>query len=158
MSREGPSAEVDAPVITSGGHRFDSDGPSPRSELDIAGCLATLGAGRVAAYRALAANGSEATLRKARACYVCKQPFRRLHAFYHALCPECAARNFAARSDAADLTGRRAIVTGGRIKIGFDVARQLLAAGARVTITTRFPHDAARRFAEAGLAGQVEIV
>ena len=231
MLREGPSAEVDAPDIKSGGHRFESDGPSPResgsaevdapepitledvgsnparSHLDISGCLATLAAlraldpddpryvaveraaahlaksakkkrrrerrqtrarvdldatlatGRVAAYRALAADtAAEPALRKARSCYVCKQPFRRLHAFYHALCPDCASRNFAARTDTVDLTGRRAIVTGGRIKIGFEVARQLIAAGARVTITTRFPGDAARRFAEAGLTGAVEIV
>ncbi len=86
-------------------------------------------------------------LRNQRHCYVCKQPFRRLHAFYHALCLGCAERNFAARSDASDLTGRRAIVTGGRIKIGFEIALGLLRAGARVTVTTRFPRDAEQRFA-----------
>ncbi len=91
----------------------------------------------------------ERTLRRQRRCYVCKQPFRRLHAFYHALCERCAGDNFAARSDTADLSGRRAIVTGGRIKIGFEIACSLLAAGARVTVTTRFPNDARRRFVNA---------
>src|SRR5262249_37076515 len=40
-----------------------------------------------------------------------------------------------------------ALVTGGRVKIGHQTALKLLSAGARVIVTTRFPHDAARRFA-----------
>ncbi len=90
--------------------------------------------------------------RNERHCYVCKQPFRRLHAFYHALCPGCAARNFAARGDTADLTGRRALVTGGRLKIGFECVLALLRAGAHVTLTTRFPRDAEHRLQAAGIA------
>ena len=89
-------------------------------------------------------------LRNQRHCYVCKLPFRRLHAFYHALCLPCAERNFTARSASADLAGRRAIVTGGRIKIGFEIAASLLRAGARVTVTTRFPRDAEQRYAVLG--------
>ena len=87
-------------------------------------------------------------LRNQRHCYVCKLPFRRLHAFYHALCPACADCNFAARTLTADLSGRRAIVTGGRIKIGYEIAVSLLRAGARVTVTTRFPRDAEQRYAD----------
>ena len=106
--------------------------------------------GRVAAY--LGGNASEpgAYIRQRR-CYICKLPFRRLHAFYHMLCEPCAERNFTARSASADLSGRRALVTGGRVKIGFELVRALCNAGARVTVTTRFPRDAARRFAEAEL-------
>jgi NAD(P)-dependent dehydrogenase (short-subunit alcohol dehydrogenase family) len=116
---------------------------------------ATQGSTRAAAYFAVPALAAEIprVLRAERRCYICKQPFRRLHAFYHALCPTCADRNFAARGETADLRGRRAIVTGGRMKIGFETARMLHAAGARVTITTRFPRDAERRFAEAGILG-----
>ncbi len=44
-----------------------------------------------------------------------------------------------------DLTGRVAIVTGARVKIGYQAAILLLRAGARVIVTTRFPHDAAAR-------------
>ena len=44
-----------------------------------------------------------------RACYVCKEAYRRLHSFYHMLCPDCAADNYARRSARADLTGRRAL-------------------------------------------------
>jgi NAD(P)-dependent dehydrogenase (short-subunit alcohol dehydrogenase family) len=111
---------------------------------------AAMASRRAQAYFAPAVTPSEPPpreLRRARHCYVCKAPYRALHAFYHALCPPCAARNFAARTARVELTGRRAIVTGGRTKIGFEVARWLLESGAHVTITTRFPGDARRRFA-----------
>jgi NAD(P)-dependent dehydrogenase (short-subunit alcohol dehydrogenase family) len=115
---------------------------------------AVTGSARAAAYFGTTPAGGTRELRNQRHCYVCKQPFRRLHAFYHALCEACAERNFAARSDSVDLGGRRAIVTGGRVKIGFEVVLALLAAGARVTVTTRFPRDAERRFAEAIIDGE----
>ena len=53
------------------------------------------------------------------------------------------------REARTDLTGRRALLTGGRAKIGMYIALRLLRDGARTTITTRFPKDAARRFAVA---------
>jgi NAD(P)-dependent dehydrogenase (short-subunit alcohol dehydrogenase family) len=68
-------------------------------------------------------------------------------AFYHQLCPVCAALNRERREARADLTGKRALLTGGRAKIGMYIALRLLRDGARTTITTRFPKDAARRFA-----------
>jgi NAD(P)-dependent dehydrogenase (short-subunit alcohol dehydrogenase family) len=83
---------------------------------------------------------------KARSCYVCKSPFRRLHPFYHQLCPECATENFSRRSARADLSGRRALITGGRIKIGYVLSLKLLRDGAEVFVTTRFPKDAASRY------------
>jgi NAD(P)-dependent dehydrogenase (short-subunit alcohol dehydrogenase family) len=86
-------------------------------------------------------------LTKPRSCYVCKRDYRQLHPFYHLLCPACAVNNYARRSDRADLNGRRALVTGGRIKIGFQTALKLLRDGAEVIVTTRFPRDAARRYA-----------
>lgn len=82
-------------------------------------------------------------------CYVCKQAYRELHAHYHLLCPECAALNWAARTRRTDLAGRRALLTGGRIKIGHELALKLLRDGAELLVTTRFPRDAARRFAAA---------
>ncbi|MBA9004965.1 SDR family NAD(P)-dependent oxidoreductase [Thermomonospora cellulosilytica] len=87
------------------------------------------------------------TLLRARRCYVCKAPYREVHPEYHLLCPPCAEENLAHRYARCDLTGRRALVTGGRIKIGFQVALKLLRDGAEVLVTTRFPRDAARRFA-----------
>ncbi|PRC50577.1 short-chain dehydrogenase, partial [Mycobacterium sp. ITM-2017-0098] len=68
-------------------------------------------------------------------------------AFYHQLCPECAALNRAKRDARTDLTGRTALLTGGRAKIGMYIALRLLRDGAHTTITTRFPNDAVRRFA-----------
>ena len=82
-----------------------------------------------------------------RACYVCKQKYVDVDAFYHQLCPACSAVGHAKREARTDLTGRRALLTGGRAKIGMYIALRLLRDGADLTITTRFPHDAVRRFA-----------
>ncbi|MGV8897559.1 MAG: SDR family NAD(P)-dependent oxidoreductase [Rhodoglobus sp.] len=86
------------------------------------------------------------TLIKARACYICKKPYTVVDAFYHQLCPDCAAMSHAKRDARTDLTGKRALLTGGRAKIGMYIALRLLRDGAHTTITTRFPRDAVRRF------------
>ncbi|NDU71901.1 SDR family NAD(P)-dependent oxidoreductase [Actinomadura sp. DSM 109109] len=83
-----------------------------------------------------------------RPCYVCKAHFRETDAFYHRLCPPCAGEHRRHRHARADLAGRRAIVTGGRVKAGFELVLKLLRDGAHVTALTRFPADARRRFAE----------
>ncbi|WP_166873188.1 SDR family oxidoreductase [Salinibacterium sp. ZJ450] len=83
---------------------------------------------------------------KSRACYICKQQYTQVDAFYHQLCPNCAAFSHAKRDAHTDLTGRRALLTGGRAKIGMHIALRLLRDGAHTTITTRFPRDAVRRF------------
>ncbi len=83
-----------------------------------------------------------------RHCYCCKADFSRLHFFYDAMCPDCADLNYEKRFQSADLSGRTALVTGARVKIGFQIALKLLRAGAGVVATTRFPHDAAQRFAK----------
>ncbi|RKS07268.1 short subunit dehydrogenase [Nocardiopsis sp. Huas11] len=100
--------------------------------------------------RALSSGASGAlagVLIKARPCYVCKQKYSEVDAFYHQLCPKCAAFNRQRRAARTDLTGRRALLTGGRAKIGMYIALRLLRDGAHTTITTRFPNDAVRRFA-----------
>ena len=86
------------------------------------------------------------TLLKARACYICKKSYTVVDAFYHQLCPDCALLNHAKRDARTDLTGRRALLTGGRAKIGMYIALRLLRDGAHLTLTTRFPRDAVRRF------------
>jgi NAD(P)-dependent dehydrogenase (short-subunit alcohol dehydrogenase family) len=93
-------------------------------------------------------GGDRPTLHKTCDCYSCKQPYRQIHPFYHLLCPTCANFNYAKRHQRADLTGRTALVTGGRIKIGYQTALRLLQDGARVIVTTRFPQDAAQRFSQ----------
>jgi NAD(P)-dependent dehydrogenase (short-subunit alcohol dehydrogenase family) len=79
-------------------------------------------------------------------CYICKQPYTQIHFFYHLLCPQCAAFNYQKRNQQTNLSGRVALVTGGRIKIGYQTALRMLRDGARVIVTTRFSRDCARRF------------
>ena len=92
------------------------------------------------------AGASAGTLLRSRACYTCKQRYVVVDAFYHQLCPPCAALNHGRRDARTDLRGRRALLTGGRAKIGMYIALRLLRDGAHTTITTRFPNDAVRRF------------
>ena len=87
------------------------------------------------------------TLLKPRSCYICKDRFTTVDAFYHQLCPPCAAMSHRNRNARTDLRGRRALLTGGRAKIGMHIALRLLRDGAHLTITTRFPNDAVRRYA-----------
>jgi NAD(P)-dependent dehydrogenase (short-subunit alcohol dehydrogenase family) len=84
----------------------------------------------------------------ARVCYVCKKTYTRVHDFYDQLCPACADFNFAARTELADLRGRVALVTGGRVKIGYQAGLKLLRSGAHLIVTTRFPQNAAARYAQ----------
>ncbi|PJJ63224.1 SDR family oxidoreductase [Compostimonas suwonensis] len=86
------------------------------------------------------------TLLTPRPCYICKQRYTIVDSFYHQLCPDCAAKSHAKRDASTDLSGKRALLTGGRAKIGMHIALRLLRDGAHTTITTRFPRDAVRRF------------
>lgn len=100
-----------------------------------------------------AAGAFAGELRTARGCYICKQDYTLVDAFYHGLCPSCAAFSHTKRDQRTDLTGKRALLTGGRAKIGMYIALRLLRDGAHTTITTRFPKDAVRRFAAMDDAG-----
>ena len=80
-------------------------------------------------------------------CYVCKRKYSVIHHFYDQLCPECAEVNFAKRTELADLGGRVALLTGGRVKIGYQAGLKLLRCGAHLIVTTRFPRDSAARYA-----------
>jgi NAD(P)-dependent dehydrogenase (short-subunit alcohol dehydrogenase family) len=81
-------------------------------------------------------------------CYVCKEKYTLLHHFYDQMCPACAAFNFAKRTELADLRGRVALLTGGRVKIGYQAGIKLLRCGVHLIVTTRFPRDSAARYAE----------
>jgi len=80
-------------------------------------------------------------------CYICKKNYYDLHFFYHLLCPDCATFNYQKRQQTTDLSNFIALITGGRIKIGFELALMMLRDGAKVIVTTRFPEDAKRRYA-----------
>ena len=90
--------------------------------------------------------GARSELQQARSCYVCKQPYTTVHRYYDSMCHACGDFNYAKREQTADLTGQYALVTGSRVKIGFQASLRLLRAGAHVIVTTRFPIDAADRY------------
>ncbi|MEJ5927257.1 SDR family NAD(P)-dependent oxidoreductase [Corynebacterium sp. H128] len=124
-----------------------------RIDDETAGLLVRpVGAAPVALERGAVATpqGWAGALYRPQNCYVCKQPYTLVDSFHHQLCPECAADNRARRDARVDLRGRRALLTGGRAKIGMYIALKLLRDGADVTITTRFPRDAVRRFSAVG--------
>ncbi len=85
-------------------------------------------------------------LHKERDCYVCKQPFSKVHRYYDSMCEPCGDFNYAKREQSADLSGQFALITGARVKIGYQASLKLLRAGASVIVTTRFPVDAADRY------------
>ena len=85
-------------------------------------------------------------LNKERDCYVCKQPFSKVHRYYDSMCEACGDFNYAKREQTADLSGQYALITGARVKIGYQASLKLLRAGAHVIVTTRFPIDAADRY------------
>jgi NAD(P)-dependent dehydrogenase (short-subunit alcohol dehydrogenase family) len=87
-------------------------------------------------------------LHKELACYVCKKPFTKVHRYYDSMCESCGYFNYAKREQTADLEGRHALVTGARVKIGYQASLKLLRAGAHVVVTTRFPVDAAKRYSD----------
>lgn len=111
---------------------------------------------RATAAQAVVVAGSGATpalpaeprhYRRPKQCYVCKVAFTEAHPFYHLLCPKCATNNIHKREQRADLRGRRALLTGGRVKIGYELGLRLLRDGAELLVTTRFPNDARKRYA-----------
>lgn len=87
------------------------------------------------------------TVSDERICYCCRATFTDVHHFYDQMCHACGDLNYAKRFQQADLRGRVALVTGARVKIGYQAAILLLRSGCRVIVLTRFPRDAARRYA-----------
>lgn len=90
----------------------------------------------------------ESQLLSPRNCYVCKAEYTKLHFFYDAMCTSCADLNYKKRFQTANLEGQVALITGARLKIGYQAAVMMLRAGAKVIVTTRFPVDAATRFSK----------
>ena len=113
---------------------------------DVAGA----GTAEASSILAAEAEGGLTELRTLQACYTCKTRFRELHHFYAQLCPACATLNHRKRLSHADLTNRVFLVTGGRVKVGFQICLRLLRCGAHVLCTSRFPADTAGRFASMG--------
>jgi NAD(P)-dependent dehydrogenase (short-subunit alcohol dehydrogenase family) len=95
-------------------------------------------------------GGTEAAtpeLTSSRHCYVCRLEYKQLHFYYDSMCVDCGEFNYRKRFQTTSLRGQVALITGARLKIGYQAALMMLRAGARVIATTRFPVDAALRFA-----------
>jgi NAD(P)-dependent dehydrogenase (short-subunit alcohol dehydrogenase family) len=92
------------------------------------------------------AKGEPSELRSPRNCYICKAEYTKLHSFYDSMCPSCADFNYRKRFQTAPLDGQVALITGSRLKIGYQASLMMLRAGARVIATTRFPVDSAKRY------------
>jgi NAD(P)-dependent dehydrogenase (short-subunit alcohol dehydrogenase family) len=95
-----------------------------------------------------AVDQDDLRLSSPRNCYVCKAEFTKLHHFYDTMCPSCAELNYRKRFQTADLTGQVALITGSRLKIGYQATLMMLKAGASVIATTRFPVDSALRYSK----------
>ncbi len=93
-------------------------------------------------------GGGQKTLFRKKACYCCGARYATVHHFYASMCGECGDLNFRKRLQTADLSGRIALVTGGRVKIGFMIVLKLLRAGCRVVVVTRFARDAVVRYSK----------
>lgn len=130
--------------------RRERERAAARTDGDVLAATAMGSRDRIADTPVEATATAAGDLRRPRGCYVCKTRYTRVDALYHLLCPACAADGAARRRARTDLTGRRALITGGRVKIGHELALKMLRDGAHVTVTTRFPDDAARRFARTG--------
>lgn len=77
-------------------------------------------------------------------CLMCRQ--RNMENY--GICPDCTALNEKMRDLTCDLTGKNAVVTGGRIKIGYAVCLKLLRMGANVVAVTRYPKNALENYAK----------
>jgi NAD(P)-dependent dehydrogenase (short-subunit alcohol dehydrogenase family) len=121
--------------------------PAPGADASGWRPAALPGAERPAPGSAAPPDDAGPALAEPRKCYVCKAEYRRIHPFYDQLCPACGEENLARRTATADLRGRVALVTGARVKIGYQAAILLLRAGCHVVACTRFPRDAAARYA-----------
>ena len=79
-------------------------------------------------------------------CYLCNNRMNNIHWFYPHACFNCGEASFIKRTFTRDLTGYRALVTGGRIKLGYQIALKLLRNGAEVMITSRYWENAEERY------------
>ncbi len=139
-----PPPAIDAKHSTGRGRSPHRRAPIPASLWDPTGEPSRSNSLESAAA---ASGNSRTNLESPRNCYVCKSDFHELHTFYDSMCRPCADFNWLKRQQSANLEDRVALVTGGRIKIGYQAVIKLLRAGAQVIVSTRFPRDAASRYA-----------
>jgi len=128
------------PVFTTPNYFLTQAGPAEASPYDSAKADDSA---KAAPHESESSRASEL-----QHCYVCKEKYTEIHHFYDQLCPSCAEFNQRKRIELADLRGRVALLTGGRVKIGYQAGLKLLRCGAHLIVTTRFPRDAAARYSQ----------
>jgi NAD(P)-dependent dehydrogenase (short-subunit alcohol dehydrogenase family) len=81
-------------------------------------------------------------------CYICNVPTTTTtsHDFYTKMCNLCGIINKIKRDSYINQKGKIALITGGRVKIGYETALRLLRCECQVIITTRFAKDALQRY------------
>jgi NAD(P)-dependent dehydrogenase (short-subunit alcohol dehydrogenase family) len=86
-------------------------------------------------------------------CYICHARLSETNGAYPgypSLCWPCGSFNLSCSELSLpvnlSLNGRTALVTGGRLNLGYHTALQLLRCGAHVIVTSRYPRDAERRY------------
>ena len=88
--------------------------------------------------------------RRKKKCYICCFILSEPHPLYPSLCRPCGAFNIAesylSLPNSLDLRGKIAVVTGGRINLGFHTTLRLLRCGAKVIVTSRYPQDTEYRY------------
>lgn len=89
---------------------------------------------------------------RSRRCYMCRRHYSTQQSLssYPSLCNSCGVFNLSSSRlslpDKLNLTGKVALVTGGRINLGYHTALRLLRCGSRVIVSSRYPADASIRY------------
>jgi len=99
-------------------------------------------------------NEVAARLKDQRKCYICQFILLSHHPQYSSLCRPCGDFNLASCElslpQNLSLQGKTALITGGRVNLGYHTALRLLRCGARVIVSTRYPRDAEARYLAEG--------
>ncbi|KAK2783481.1 hypothetical protein FQN52_009601 [Onygenales sp. PD_12] len=95
-------------------------------------------------------NSGRGSRERRRKCYICRFVISDVHRLYPALCRPCGNFNLAGAEaslpENLSLVGFTALVTGGRINLGYHTVLRLLRCGARVIASTRYPRDAETKY------------
>lgn len=87
-----------------------------------------------------------------KACYICRFFTTSTHPLYPSLCHPCGEFNISSSAISSPqnlrLEGKVALITGGRINLGFHTALRLLRCGSSVIVTSRYPQDAWTKYLE----------
>lgn len=105
-------------------------------------------------------RSTEAARGKMPRCYICRfeMPTTQAHPLYSSLCRSCGTFNLSSSElsmpSKLDLRDKVALVTGGRINLGFYTALRLLRCGAHVIVSSRYPLDTETRYSQVYDYGQ----